>query len=139
MLFEFDGENIAPNRLLNMPAQLFCKQQIGVCLLPKPGDKEMHIVFRDFSRGMDWVYKLNNGSGEITYLFNNNQSWEVAVDRQPIIDVLTGRMWSIDITSGDPAEELLKAFDAGDLTLMSKLLNADPNLANISYLMGRRC
>lgn len=138
MLFEFDGENIVPNRLLNTQAELICKDVIGECHLPRPKDKEMHIVFRNYGQGMDWVYRLGNGSSEIMYFFNNdNYAWELAVDRQPIIDVSNGRMWSIDIQSGDPKDELRKALENSDMTLVSKLLNSIPSLANFQYDDGQ--
>lgn len=144
MRFEYDGQDIAPTQLQNMPAEIICKRPIGQCVLPKPQCKDLYIpkphckdlyiVFRDRWNDMDTVYKVKNGSGEIMYFSNRDQqTWVIAADRQPIFDVLTGRLWSIDSYRGDPADELFKALGAGDITLMSKLLNANPTLANYPY------
>ena len=137
MMFESDGQNIWPTRLQNSPAELFSQNRLGGVVLPKPVGKELYIVFRDRGTGTDTVYKVKNGSGEIMYLSNNNnQMWEITADRQPIIEVSNGRVWRIDALFGDPEVELLKAFDNNDLTLMSKLLNANSNLAKVPYEGG---
>ncbi|MGE0131295.1 MAG: ankyrin repeat domain-containing protein [Blastocatellales bacterium] len=80
---------------------------------------------------------MNNGNGEIAYFFNgDNRMLEITIDRQPIIEVSSGRLWSVDAYRGDPAEALLKALEDRDMTIMSKLLNSNPSLSNTTYSGG---
>jgi len=137
MMFQFDGQRIVPARLHNMQAELVSENQFGRFILPKPKDNEMYIVFRDRGLGRDWIYKANNGIGEIVYLHNDNRVWEMTVDRQPIIDVSNGRLLNMDIGRSDPEGELLRALGDNDLTLTSKLLNSIPSLAQVTYDRGR--
>jgi len=138
MTFEFNGQRIAPTRFQGASPELVSDGQLGEYVLPKPQGNELYIVFRDHGLYKDWIYKASNGSGETTLLFNNgNQAWEMTVDRQPIIEVSNGRMWNMDVQSGNPEGELLNALGNNDLTLTSKLLNAMPSLAKVSFNGGQ--
>src|SRR5262245_17340960 len=138
MMFEFNGQRIAPTRFQGAAPELVFDGQLGEYVLPKPQGNELYIVFRDHGLYKDWIYKASNGSGETTLLFNNgNQAWEMTVDRQPIIEVSNGRMWNMDVQSGNPEVELLNAIGNNDLTLTSKLLNAIPSLAKVSFDGGK--
>ncbi len=137
MVFGFDGVRITPTQLHNTRAELLYDGRGGGYVLPKPWGKELHIVFRDRRNRRDTIYKVYNGSGEIMYFYNNdNQSWVMGADRQPIIEVSDGRLWSVDTYRGDPEDELLRALEVNDLTLMSKLVNAIPSLANVPFYGG---
>lgn len=137
MQFDFDGQIVVPTRSQNMQANLIRVAGIGEFVLPKPKDKELYVVFRDRRRERDTIYKVDNGSGEIMYFFNDgNLVWEITADRQPIIEISNGRLLKLDPYTGDPVEELFKAFLANDLTVMSKLLNANPGLVDAPHNGG---
>lgn len=106
-------------------------------VLPKPKDKELYVVFRDRRRERDTIYKVDNGSGEIMYFFNDgNLVWEITADRQPIIEISNGRLLKLGSVHRRPGGGIVQGFLANDLTVMSKLLNANPGLVDAPHNGG---
>jgi hypothetical protein len=129
--FISDGRRVFPARLQNTPAELLYESRLGGYLLPRPGEDELYVIFRDKLRKVDTVYRLNSGNGEVVYYFNNNrQARKITSDRQLLFDVTAGGRWSMDIYRRDLADDLLEAFKRHDLTMISQLLNANPTLVN---------
>ncbi len=123
-----------PDSRQNIRAELVYENRVGGYPLPESRAEDLYVVFRDNSRNVDMVYKMKCGSGELIYILNGNpQTRDSTSDHQLIIDVSDGGLQKIDIFRPDLADELLGALQRRDLTIMSKVLNANPALSNVSY------
>jgi hypothetical protein len=136
--FVYDGMRVVPARLQNTPAERLYEDPVGGFPLPRPGDNDLYIVFRDRSRGLDTVYRLNNMEGEVVYYFNNNRQSRVnTFERQLVFDISDTGSWTMDVYKRDLVADLLEFFERRDLIMLSKLINSDPTIVNAPDDQGR--
>lgn len=136
--FSFDGQGMVPVEQQNATAESWGTHQIGTYPLPKPAEKELFIIFRDYRRQADNIYRVVGGSGEFNYVLNgNNNLLALNADRQVVLNITDADLRSVEIYNFDLIDEIYRAVKQNDVTMVSKLLNSHPLLANTPSPEGR--
>jgi len=136
--FIFDGQGMVPVEQQNATAESWGAHQIGSYPLPKPAEKELFIIFRDYGRQADDVYRVVGANGEFNYALNGNDNlMTLNADRQVILNVTDAGLRSVEIYNFDLIDEISRSVKYNDVTMASKLLNSHPLLANTPSPEGR--
>ena len=93
------------------------------------------VIIRDKRKAIDRMYRIRTGDGEFICQVNGSVTLKIT-NRLVIVDISNGDVKSIEIQRFSLPQEILNATVAGDVTLVSALLNQYPSLIKTQNTNG---